>query len=474
MKKAKNKIYSLSADQALSLLRKKGASVGIVGCGYIGSCIAAILSDQGIRTVGIDVNKRLVEDLNKGLTSLHEPNLKELLSKSVRSGKLQGSLDFRALQDVDIILITVGTPLSGKGSPDMSHIVAASKAVAKNLKKGHLVVLKSTLPPGSTEGIVKNTLEASGLKAGRDFGLVFSPERLSEGTAIRELLSLPMIVGGSDKKSAELTAKFWELTLKVKTVIVSSAKAAEMSKLADNLWIDLNIALGNEIALLCDKLGIDAMEVIRAANTLPKSGSTALPGVAHNVNILTPSMGVGGYCLTKDPWFVHSIGKDHGLDLKTPVASRTVNDLMPAYTFDLIKRTLLAHGKKAQNSKVAVLGLSFKSNTGDCRFTPTKYTIELLGKNKYKVAIYDPLVSKEDAKTVTSIPMASSLEEAVRGADCIALFTGHRQFKEFPLKQLKKLATKKCVLIDGRNMFDLDEIQEIKRLGFTYQGIGRA
>ena len=238
-----------------------------------------------------------------------------------------------------------------------------------------------------------------------------------------------------------------------------------MTKLADNLWIDLNIALGNELALLSDKIGVDALEVINAANTLPK--------VNHNVNILMPSMGVGGYCLTKDPWFVHSMGKKFNLELKTPVASRKVNDYMPVYTFNLIEDSIKQQNKDLKNSKVAILGIAFKNNTGDCRFTPTKYTIDLLEKSKCSLSIYDPLVNERDAKTVTNIILTKTIEEAVKSADCMAFFTGHSEFKNFSLRTLKALTSDKCSLIDGRNMFSKDEIKQIKELGFIYHGVGR-
>lgn len=459
------KIYGKSLSEAISLIKNKKVSVGIVGFGYIGSCIGAVLADKGFNVVGIDTNLKLIEEVNSGKIGIHEPGLKELVRKTVKSKNLKAASDFSALQNVDVIIVTVGTPLSDDYSPNMSHIISASQSISKNLKRGHLVILKSTIPPGTTEGTVKQILEKSGLKAGKDFGLVFSPERLAEGRAIKEFLSIPIIVGAPDKKSSQLASKFWELILKVKTIIVPDAKTAEMTKLADNLWIDLNIALGNEIALLCDKLGINALEVIKAANSLPK--------VEHNVNILMPSMGVGGYCLTKDPWFVHSIGKKHGIDLISPVISRKINDGMPIYTFNLIKESLEEQGKKIEDSKVAVLGISFKSNTGDCRLTPTKYAIELLEKSGCKLAIYDPLVNERDAKTVTQVAMCSSIEEAVKNADCIAFFTGHEEFKKFPIEKLKKLSCKKCSLIDGRNIFSNGEIIKIKNLGFLYRGIGR-
>ncbi|HLC60542.1 MAG TPA: nucleotide sugar dehydrogenase [Candidatus Nanoarchaeia archaeon] len=459
------KIYSQSIKEADSFIKGKKISVGVVGFGYIGSCIGSVLADRGINVVAIDTNSKLIEEVKKGTISIHEPGLKELISKTVKSGKLKATSDFSELQNVDIIIITVGTPLSEDYSPNMAHIISASESVSKNLKKGHLVILKSTIPPGTTEGTVKKILEKSGLTAGKDFGIVFSPERLAEGRAIRELISIPIIVGGLDEKSSVMCSKFWEIILQVKTIIVSNPKTAEMTKLADNLWIDLNIALGNEIALLCNTLDIDALETISAANSLPK--------VNYNVNILMPSMGVGGYCLTKDPWFVHSIGKQHGLDLRTPIVSRQINDSMPGYTFRLIKKSLEEQNKKIENSKVAVLGISFKSNTGDCRFTPTKYAIDLLEQSKCKLSVYDPLVSEKDARAVTNASMSSSIEDAVKGADSIAFFTGHEEFKKFPLKKLKELSNNKCSIIDGRNIFSRKEIEQIKKMGFIYQGIGR-
>src|SRR3989338_5072993 len=187
------KIYSQSIKEADSSISGKKISVGVVGFGYIGSCIGSVLAERGINVVGIDTNKILIEEIKKGTINIHEPQLKELISKTVKSGKLRATLDFSELQNVDIIIITVGTPLSEDYSPNMAHIISASESVSKNLKNGHLVILKSPIPPGTTEGIVKKIMEKSGLKAGKDFGLAFSPERLAEGRAIKKLISIPII-----------------------------------------------------------------------------------------------------------------------------------------------------------------------------------------------------------------------------------------------------------------------------------------
>lgn len=459
------KLYTLSLEDAKERISSKEVTVGIVGFGYIGTCIGAVLAEKGLQVLGVDINPAIIKEINEGKTSINEPGLSETIAQAHENGKLKATTNFSELQQVDIIIITVGTPLDENHEADMKYITEASRTLSPFLAEGQIVILKSTIPPGTTQDKVKPLLESSGLEAGKDFGLVFSPERLAEGKALPEFTTIPIVIGGITQKCADLCSCFWKEILGVETVIVPDPKAAEMTKLADNLWIDVNIALGNEIALLCDKLGIDALEVINAANTLPK--------VNYNVNILMPSMGVGGYCLTKDPWFVHSMGKQHGVNLHLPSTSRKVNDSMPVHTFELIKTTLQEQKKDLKSSKICILGVSFKSNTGDCRFTPTKHTISLLEKAGCTLSIHDPWVNEEDAKSVTSIPLENSIEQAIKGADCIAFFTGHPEFKTFSLEKLKQLSNDNAVFIDGRNIFNRNEMEQIKKLGFVYRGVGR-
>ncbi len=443
-------------------LRTKQLKIAIVGFGYIGTCIGAVLAEKGYKVIGIDTKKETVKEINNGKTSINEPSLKELVKKNVHKKHLSSTTDFSSIKEVDVIIITVGTPLGNNYEPDMGQITAASEEVSKYLRNGHVVILKSTVPPYTTENVVKPILEQS---QSADITLAFCPERLAEGRAIKELQTIPVVIGGMNEESTEIAALFWEGALGVKTIKVSNARTAEMTKLADNLWIDLNIALANEIAMLCDKLDIDALEVINAANTLPK--------VKHNVNILIPSMGVGGYCLTKDPWFVYHLGKKYGLDLKTPVTSRTINDTMPYYTFELIKKELEKQGKKLKGSKIAVLGIAFKSNTGDCRFTPTKYTIELLEKSGCELSICDPWVTEWGAHRVTSRKLVPTIEEAIKNADCVVFLTGHVEFKEFPIEKITRLAKPNAVILDGRIFFTKEQIKKIKGYGLIYKGIGR-
>jgi dTDP-alpha-D-glucose dehydrogenase len=445
------------------LVRGMRSGIAIVGFGYIGTVIGAVLADRGWPVTGIDVRQSVVDDINLGKTTVAEPGLSELVSNGVRTGRLRATTDFSAVAENDFVIVNVGTPLGPDYEPIVDDIKAAARAVGEHLRAGHVVILKSTVPPGTTETLVRPILEeTSGLRAGTDFGLAFCPERLAEGQAIHELTSIPVVVGAVDERSARACATLWRHALGVESVIVDDPRTAEMVKLADNLWVDLNVALANELAKLCDRLGMDALQVISAANTMPKGG--------HPVNILRPSMGVGGYCLTKDPWFLNHLGQSVGLDLAIPRTSRTVNDTMPGYTYELLTKLLADRGGTIEASKIAVLGIAFKNNTGDCRLTPTKYVVSLLEDSGCQLSIHDPWVPDEEARTVTKIPLSPDIESAVKDADAIVVLAGHREFHQITLARLSELAADGCVFLDGRNSFDP---AAVRAAGFVYKGIGR-
>ncbi|WP_156687783.1 nucleotide sugar dehydrogenase [Mycobacterium sp. Marseille-P9652] len=456
-------VFGRSDAEIDLLVRGMRSGIAVVGFGYIGTVIGAVLADRGWPVTGIDVRQAVVDEINLGKTTVPEPGLDELVANSVRIGRLRATTDFGALEDNDFVIVTVGTPLGPDFEPIVDDIKAAAKAVGEHLRPGHLVILKSTVPPDTTENLVRPILEeASGLRAGVDFGLAFCPERLAEGQAIKELTSIPVVVGAVDERSARACSTLWRHALGVDSVVVDDPRTAEMVKLADNLWVDLNVALANELAKVCDRLGMDALQVIEAANTMPKGGRDA--------NILRPSMGVGGYCLTKDPWFVNHLGQSVGLDLAIPRTSRTVNDTMPAYTYGLLTQLLASQGKTVGASKIAVLGIAFKNNTGDCRLTPTKYVVGLLEESGCQIAIHDPWVPDDEARTVTKIPMTPDIESAVKDADALVVLAGHREFHQIPLVRLAELASTGCVFLDGRNSFDP---AAVRAAGFVYKGIGR-
>lgn len=456
-------VFGRSDAEIDLLVRGKRSGIAVVGFGYIGTVVGAVLADRGWPVTGIDVKQSVVDEINLGGTSVPEPGLNQLVSNSVGAGRLRATTDFGALAENDFIIVNVGTPLGRDFEPIVDDIKAAARAVGEHLHAGHLVILKSTVPPDTTEKLVQPILEdASGLRAGVDFGLAFCPERLAEGRAIGELTSIPIVIGAVDERSARACSTLWRHGLGVDAVIVDDPRTAEMVKLADNVWIDLNVALANELAKVCDRLGMDVLQVIDAANTMPKGN--------HNVNILMPSMGVGGYCLTKDPWFVDHLGHSVGLDLAIPRTSRTVNDTMPAYTYELLKQLLTDQGKAVETSRIAVLGIAFKNDTGDCRLTPTKPLVALLENSGCDLSVHDPWVTKEEALLVTNIPLTADIESAVEDADAVVFLTGHRQFHQIPLVRLAELAGAQCVFLDGRNSFDP---AAVSAAGFVYKGIGR-
>jgi dTDP-alpha-D-glucose dehydrogenase len=442
---------------------RQNYQVAIVGLGYIGSCIAAVLAERGHDVIGVDTNTRLVEELSEGYCRFVEPGLSELLSDGVAAGRLRVTTDYAAVRAADVVLVTVGTPVREDGSLADEQLRGACAELGGHVRAGQLYVVKSTVPPGTTRELVLPLLEKSGLVGGVDFGLAFTPERLAEGTALGELRTLPIVAGGLGTDSTSAAAEFWRTALGVEVVVQESLEAAEIIKLADNWWIDLNIALGNELAKYCTLFGVDALDVISAANMVPKG--------TGNVNILLPSIGVGGSCLTKDPWMVWRSARERGLDILTAPAGRRVNAEMPDYTAGLIISELIQLGKEPAGSKVAVIGLAFKNNTGDLRHTPTQQAVAVLEKACAEVTLYDPRVDTDEADELFGITPSKSLVDAVKNADCLAIFALHDEFRDIDFEVLQ--VKESCLVLDGRAYYSREKIAELRALGYHYRGVGR-
>lgn len=438
-------------------------SVAVLGFGYVGSCIAATLADRGFDVTGVDADAGLVEELENGHCRFQEAELHETIFRTMAAGKLRVTTDTSVLGAVDVVLITVGTPVLDDGSLADEQLRGACAELGRHLRKGQLVVVKSTVPPGATRGVVLPLLEASGLTGDEDFGLAFTPERLAEGTAMKELRTFPVVAGGLGPDSTTDVTRFWSRALGVEVIPLDSMEAAEIVKLADNWWIDLNIALANELAKFCALHGVDVLDVVSAANSMTKGSG--------NINILLPSVGVGGSCLTKDPWMVWASAGRHGVDIRTAVAGREVNAGMPEYTANLAIDTLESLGKDPSHATVAVVGLAFKNNTGDLRATPTRAVVEELRKTGADVRIHDPLVDPEQAEEMFGFPLTERLEDAVRDADCIAVLALHRDFEGIDFATLP--VNDSCLVLDGRAYYSKDTIATLRELGYVYRGIGR-
>ncbi|HEY5988972.1 MAG TPA: nucleotide sugar dehydrogenase [Streptosporangiaceae bacterium] len=436
--------------------------MAIVGFGYVGSCVAATLAEQGIRVFGVDNDPKLIEEMLAGYCRFNEPRLAETLESALAAGTLTLSADYKTAVQADVIIIAVGTPIDARKTVVTKHLEAVCSSLAPVLRPGQLVILKSTVAPGTTSELVRPLLEKAG---GRDFGLAFCPERLAEGAALAEFRSLPIVIGGCDEEGAEAARKFWEDALDAEVLMFARPEIAELVKLADNWWIDANVALANELAQLCGQLGVDVLDVIAGANSLPK-------GAGH-VNILLPSVGVGGSCLTKDPWILWSAARARGVRLRMAEIGREVNDGMPGFTYRLIRSGLADLGKDLAAAKVAVLGLAFKNNTNDLRHTPVAPVVAALRTAGARVEIYDPLVADSAAEAAFGQRQAASVAAAVAGADCVAVLAGHDQIRDLDFAGLARQVSLPALLVDGRAYYPPETLARLRALGFAYRGIGR-
>ncbi len=442
---------------------RENTSVAVVGMGYVGSCIAATLADRGFDVTGIDTDDALVKELSGGHVRFREQELAEIFAAALVAGRLRVTADYSAAAGADVVIVAVGTPVHEDGSLSGAQLRGACEALSRYVRPGQLLIFKSTVPPGTSRNLIVPLLEQSGLTAGTDFLLAFSPERIAEATAMAELRSIPTVVGGIDPASARAAAGFWRRALGGQVLPLASLEAAEIVKLADNWWIDLNIALANELAKFCSLYGVDVLEVIEAANSVPK-------GNGH-VNILLPSVGVGGSCLTKDPWMVVHSARSRGLDIRTAAAGREVNSGMPGYTAGLIIDELRALGKDLGACTVTVLGLAFKNDTGDLRATPAREVIAALREAGLRVRAFDPLVDAAQARELLGVTPAGTLAEAVRGADCLAVLALHREFAALDFACMP--VADPCLILDGRAYYAREKIAYLRQLGYIYRGIGR-
>lgn len=432
-------------------------ATAIVGLGYVGCSLSSVLANEKNNVKGIDINKEVVENINQGNCPIEEDGVSEKFTNYVDNGYISATNSFDIITDCDTIIVTVGTPLA-ESDPDVSAVKNATRQIGEHLQEEHLVIYRSTLPAKLTESELVPLLEStSGLEAGIDFDVAFCPERMAEGTAYDDLNSTPVVVGGLTEQSQAATEEFWE-QFGLEVIGVSNPTAAEFAKLADNWWIDLNIALANEIALLAEELGVDAMEVITAANTLPKG--------QHNVNILYPGAGVGGSCLLKDPWFVANLGDEYGLSLETPRTSRRVNQRMPKHMVELVEQQL----GRLDGADIAVLGYAFKAGTDDTRNTPAVEIITQLQDTGGNVRIADPYVPSDTVKSEVDLEPVR-LPEAVDGVDAVLFVTGHDQYRSLDPATLEEyIGSKGTVIVDGRFVFEPDEIAKTT---LNYVGVGR-
>ncbi|MCZ6647820.1 MAG: nucleotide sugar dehydrogenase [Thaumarchaeota archaeon] len=518
-------ILNLNKSDVIREVRNGNVTISVVGLGYVGLPLATLFATEGARIVGADISKEVVEKVNRGespivehdVMELLQPNvvplkavcprcavqlfstesevfcphcqkiaeidgpnvrllsvnakgenlsanrpkqLSDLLAKAVNSGKMRATSDTReAVYGTDVVLITVGTPIDDNHEPNTEALTKACHDIGHSLTKDTLVILKSTVSPGTTEDLVAPILsEDSGLVLGEDFGLAHMPERIKEGMALYEFRNLARIVAGMNERSALAASSLFSV-FPAPTYIFRSPRITEASKLFENIYRDVNISLANELALISQSLGIDIMEVIEAAQTDPKT------------HLLLPGPGVGGYCLTKDSFYLtHPSSQKGFIPTLIPVA-RSLNDEMPLQVVKLISEALGEAGMRMSQSTITLLGLAFKGNSGDLRNTPVIPIAQHLLSQGAKIVAYDPLVDpKEVKRLVNGIQLESELKKAITIADCLVITADHSEIRKLKVIDIVSLDRRPKAIVDTRHVFDPTEVRQS---GLTYRGVGR-
>ncbi|MBI5647432.1 MAG: nucleotide sugar dehydrogenase [Ignavibacteriae bacterium] len=414
-------------------ISSKNITVGVVGLGYVGLPLAVEFANAGVRTLGIDVDAAKVASINKGKNYIDDVDDAEL-RKAVSAGMLRAEDHYRSVASLDVIFICVPTPFTENKDPDISYIVEASKGIASGLRKDHIVILKSTTFPNTTEGFVKPILDATGLKVGADYYLAFSPERIDPGNKQFTTKNTPVVVGGVTKKCTELAALVNGLVIE-QVVTVSNPKVAEMEKLLENIFRSVNIALVNEMAMLCDRMGgINIWEVVDSAKTKPFGFMPFYPGP-----------GIGGHCILIDPYYLSWLARKYDFQTKFITLAAETNENMPFYVKNMIYQEFGVRKASLRDARILVLGVAFKKDVDDTRHSPALRVMELLLEDGISNLVYnDPFIPTVDVhgKTFRSKKLTKELVESV---DCVLITTDHSQYDYDDIVRSAKL------VIDTRN-----------------------
>ncbi|WP_369901753.1 UDP-N-acetyl-D-mannosamine dehydrogenase [Bacillus manliponensis] len=396
----------------------------VMGLGYIGLPTASLLATKGFQVHGVDVNEQAVEMINSGKVHIYEPDLDILVKAAVQSGKLKASL---TPEEAEIFVLAVPTPFQDGNKPDLTYVKSASKTIAPFVKNGDIVILESTSPIGTTEKVAEWILEersdlttSEGMQG--DKGRLYvshCPERVLPGHILRELVENDRIIGGLDRESTKQTVAFYKQFVKGK-ILETNARTAEMAKLTENSFRDVNIAFANELSLICDKLNINVWELIRLANHHPR------------VNILQPGPGVGGHCIAVDPWFIVDAAPEEAKLIHT---ARTVNDYKPMYVVEKVKEK----ADRFKNPVIACLGLAFKANIDDLRESPAVEIVKQLAEvNAGEIIAVEPHVSELPASLKEKGINLLTVEEAIEKSDIVLVLVDHEIFNSIAFDQFKE------------------------------------
>jgi len=467
------------SEKLRKILESKGniRRIGVIGMGYVGIPSAALFADvphyEEVYGFQRDspTSGHKIDMLNQGISPLkgEEPGLEELLSRVVAAGKFHCTPDFSKIGGLDAVTIAIQTPFLDPKDlvPDFGPIEEGLKKTGKYMDEGTLVVLESTITPGTTKGWAREILESeSGMRAGEDFALAHAPERVMVGRLIRNIREHDRIIGGFEEESTKRAIELYSPLLASGKIIPMTATAAEVTKTAENTFRDLQIAAVNELALYCEAMGVNVYDVRQGIASLKDEGVTRA--------ILWPGAGVGGHCLTKDTYHLERGVKILGVDtLDFPegreslyTLAREINDFMPRHMANLTRSALARAGKGFKGTKIAILGWAFLANSDDARNTPSEVFRNMMLAESADVAVHDPYVEE-----YPGVEIIQELDAVLDGADAVVIFTAHRQYQSLDAGKLSRIVTKPHpVIVDGRNVIDPDRfIGE----GWIYKGIGR-
>ncbi len=416
-------------------IASRRARTGVVGLGYVGLPLAVEFARSGFHTTGIDLDARKIASIDAGRSYIPDVSMEDV-ARLRNAGLLNATTDFAVVRELDTINICVPTPLRKTKDPDMSYIVSAAEAIASHLHPGVLVVLESTTYPGTTEEVVQPLLEATGLRAGRDFFLAFSPERVDPGNPTFQTHNVPKVVGGLTRECSDLAAALYGTAITT-IVPVSSTRVAEMVKLLENTFRAVNIGLVNELALMCDRMNIDVWEVIEAARTKPFGFMAFYPGP-----------GLGGHCIPIDPVYLSWKAKQSGFDPRFIELAGHINGAMPHYVVEKVAEALNTQRKAVNGSSILIAGVAYKRDIDDLRESPALDVIALLHAKGARVAYTDPHIAEIDARhwpgqqSMTSVPATA---ETFGQYDCIAIVTDHTTF------DYRAMVERADLIVDTRN-----------------------
>jgi len=446
-------MYFLSQQEIEEKVTARAVKIGFIGLGRVGLPLAATLADEGFKVLGIDVKSELVAKVNAGESPFtDETGLGELIQKVVGNKALKATTRMAAVKECDMVIIAVPTLIKGQ-EPEIDAVRVVADELARSFSLGKTIVLQSTVPPFTTQDVLGKTIKKiTGLKAGEDFGLAYSPERTQSPQVLRDLGTYPRVVGGIDEKSVFITSMVYS-TFAPGVIKMGSLVAAEMEKVIENTYRDVNIAFANELACICERYGVDVQEIIEASNSQPYS------------HILNPGL-VGGHCIPMDPYYIIGDARGRGVEPRLMQTARDINESMFQHVVHMIDG-----GCK----KVTVLGLSFKKDVKSFETSHSLKLASLLQQKGHDVTIHDPFLNNRQLPTANyrlptkNCQLSTDLYHAIESSDCLILSTAHSEYKDIDFDKVKELM-RGNLFIDVRGMFDP---KKLTAAGFRYRGLGR-